>query len=102
MLKKLPSFCSAHSLGSSNVLLQPQGVPAVARCCFVDESSRAPTTAYFLLRGREPLTPSPRRGEGRDEGVRAARLPKCRSPLTPPSPLRGEGVKRRARLTGAQ
>jgi FO synthase len=51
------------------------------------------------VRDALPLTPSPQGGEGRDEGARAERYGNIVTPSPRPSPLRGEGVKRRARLT---
>src|SRR5579862_9906033 len=49
---------------------------------------------------RARCVPSPRRGEGQDEGVRTlSYFLKLPNPLTPPSPLRGEGDRdRRARF----
>ena len=50
-----------------------------------------------LRQGRSAFHSFSPRGRRRDEGAPAARR-NHRSPLTPPSPLRGEGVKRRAHL----
>jgi hypothetical protein len=61
----------------------------------------AESPLLLLVRDAEPLTPSPRWGEGRDEGAPAVRFGIIVTPSPRPSPLRGEGVKRRARLTVA-
>jgi tripartite-type tricarboxylate transporter receptor subunit TctC len=50
-------------------------------------------------RASHSFSPLGRRG---DEGARAVRYQNHRNPLTPPSPLRGEGVNRRAHLNRTQ
>src|SRR5580693_764907 len=47
----------------------------------------------IAVRAARPLTPSPRRGEGRDEGAPAVRFGIIVTPSPRPSPLRGEGVQ---------
>ncbi|HEY6259372.1 MAG TPA: 5-amino-6-(D-ribitylamino)uracil--L-tyrosine 4-hydroxyphenyl transferase CofH, partial [Xanthobacteraceae bacterium] len=54
------------------------------------------------VRDAGPFTPSPQGGEGRDEGAPADRYGHIVTPSPQPSPLRGEGVKRRARLTASR
>ena len=50
------------------------------------------------MRDAGPLTPSPRTGEGRDDAACAVVTRICPAPLTTPSPLRAEGVKRSTHL----
>src|SRR5450631_2546003 len=48
------------------------------------------------------FTPSPLGGEGGMRGLGRCDTETHRNPLTPPSPLRGEGVKRRAHPTNGR
>jgi FO synthase len=61
-----------------------------------------PVPAGGEVRDAGPLTPSPLGGEGRDEGAPASRYENIVTPSPQPSPLWGEGERRRAHLTSIQ
>src|SRR6266849_8679550 len=53
----------------------------------------------MTVRDARPRTPSPRRGEGRDEGVTMVQYRTAGAPSSRPSPPWGEGVRGTSSLT---
>ncbi len=96
--------CDAEGFGRADGWIAGAGHPVPGLGAAGPSHSSDGTHGRRLIdvRDARPLTPSPQGGEGWDEGAPAERYGDIVAPSPQPSPPQGEGVNRRARLTGRQ